>query len=280
VLAGTKGLFAASESVERQEWITFVRAQSIQEQFPGIQGVGYFQRASPEELPALVEQVRSEGFADFSVIPEGDRPEYYPIIYIEPLDERNLRAFGYDVFSEPVRRAGLELSRDTGDMTITGRIILVQETTQDVQSGFLMMMPVYENGAPAETVEERRENVRGFVYAPFRMNDLMQGIMGTASGDVTFLIYDGEPSAGTLMFDHARVSDISESEIDRSFAKTVLMDIGGRTWTLEFFALHFIRSQTDALVPYIILAVGLALSGILFFVLRSTDRAGATLACR
>jgi signal transduction histidine kinase len=74
------------------------------------------------------------------------------------------------------------------------------------------------------------------------------------------------------MFDHARVSDISESEIDRSFAKTVLMDIGGRTWTLEFFALHFIRSQTDALVPYIILAVGLALSGILFFVLRSTDR--------
>lgn len=272
VLAGAKGLFAASESVERQEWITFVRAQSVQERFPGIQGVGYFQRTSPEELPALVAQIRSEGFPDFKIVPEGNRPEYYPIIYIEPLDVRNQRAFGYDVFSEPVRRAGLELSRDTGGTTITGKITLVQEITEDVQAGFLMMMPVYENGAPAGTVEARRENVRGFVYAPFRMNDLMQGIIGTTFGDVTFAIYDGEPSADALMFDHARVSGISESEIDRSFAKTVLMEVGGRTWTLEFFALHSIRSQTDALVPYIILAVGLALSCILFFELRSTDR--------
>jgi CHASE1-domain containing sensor protein len=75
----------------------------------------------------------------------------------------------------------------------------VQETTEDVPAGFLMMMPMYENGAPAGTVE-RRENVRGFVYAPFRMNDLMQGIMGTTFGDVTFAIYDGEPSADMLMF--------------------------------------------------------------------------------
>ncbi len=271
VLLGAKGLFAASQEVERHEWIMFVRAQSVQERFPGIQGVGYYQRTSPEELPALVEQIQSEGFPDFNIRPEGERQEYYPIIYIEPLDERNQRAFGYDVFSEPVRRAAVELSRDTGDTTITGKIILVQEITEDVQSGFLMMVPVYENGMPAGTVEERRENIKGFVYSPFRMNDLMQGILGTTVSDIMFSIYDGEPSEETLMFDFATVSSAS-GRIDESFAKTVLMEIGGRTWTLEFTALDSLRSQTDAAVPYIILGIGLALSAILFFVLRSTNR--------
>lgn len=91
VLMGGKGLFAASQEVERQEWIAFVRSQSIQERFPGIQGVGYYTHTSPEELPVLVERVRSEGFPAFDIRPEGEREEYYPIIYIEPLDERNQR---------------------------------------------------------------------------------------------------------------------------------------------------------------------------------------------
>jgi signal transduction histidine kinase len=272
VLIGGKGLFAASEQVSREEWIAFVRAQSIQQRFPGIQGVGYIQHVLPEEVPALVAQVRAEGFADFDVLPKGERPEYYPVIYIEPLDERNSRAFGYDTFSEPVRRAAVELSRDTGKTTITGKITLVQETGQDVQAGFLMLIPVYENGAPAQTVQERRDGIEGFVYAPFRMNDLMQRIIGATSQDVTFAIYAGEPSEEELMFDLTRVASIPEGSIDRSFAKTVLMEIGGRTWTIEFLALDSIRSQADTLVPYIILGVGIVLSGILFYVLRSTAR--------
>lgn len=171
-----------------------------------------------------------------------------------------------------MRRDAIELSRDTGDTAITGRITLVQETEQDVQVGFLMMVPVYENGAPAQTTEERRQSIEGFIYAPFRMNDLMQGIMGSTVRDVTFAIYDGEPSGETLMFDLASVNDISVSETGSSFTKTVLMEIGGRMWTLEFVALDSLRSQTDAAVPYIILGIGLALSCILFFVLRSASR--------
>lgn len=134
-----------------------------------------------------------------------------------------------------------------------------------------MMVPVYENDMPAGTLEERRENIKGFVYSPFRMNDLMQGIMGTTVRDITFAIYDGEPSGETLMFDLASVSGNSGAT-GGSFSKTVLMEIGGRTWTLEFVALDSLRSQVDTSVPYIILGIGLALSAILFFVLRSANR--------
>ena len=178
VLAGAKGLFAASQQVDREEWISFVATQKADERFPGIQGVGYFPRVSQDQLQAHIEQVRSEGFPDYTVRPAGDRAEYYPIVFIEPLDARNQRVFGFDIYSEPVRRAAVEEARDTGMTTITRKITLVQETSQDVQAGFLMMMPIYEDERAAMEVDERRASIKGFVYSPFRMNDLMNGISG------------------------------------------------------------------------------------------------------
>jgi CHASE1-domain containing sensor protein len=153
----------------------------VDERFPGIQGVGYFQRIAPDQLQAHIAQVRSDGFHDYTVRPAGDRAEYYPIVFIEPLDVRNQRAFGFDVYSEPVRRAAMEEARDTGTTSVTGKIILVQETGEDVQAGFLMMVPIYEDENPAMTVEERRAGIKGFVYSPFRMNDMMNGSLAPHS---------------------------------------------------------------------------------------------------
>lgn len=64
-------------------------------------------------------------------------------------------------------------ARDEGQPAVTGKVVLVQETPEDSQSGFLMYLPVYQGGEVPPTVNERREKLIGFVYSPFRMNDLM-----------------------------------------------------------------------------------------------------------
>ena len=51
-------------------------------------------------------------------------------------------------------------------------------STERVQAGFLMYLPVYKNGATCDTVDNRRANIIGWVYSPFRMNDLMTGLHG------------------------------------------------------------------------------------------------------
>jgi signal transduction histidine kinase len=77
----------------------------------------------------------------------------------------------------------------------------------------------------------------------------------------------------SLMFDLAAVAGTKEkSGIDRSLEKTVLMDIGGRQWTLEFAALDSVHSGFDHFVPYLLLLVGFALSGVLFYVMYSASR--------
>ncbi len=272
VLFGGKGLFASSQQVERAEWKAFVDNQMIPHRFPGVQGIGFIERVPAGELASHVASMRSEGFADYAVQPESQKQEYYPVVFIEPFDARNRQALGFDVSSEQVRNAAISRALESGQTTITGKITLITETEADMQRGFLMLVPVYENGMPAGTPDERRESIRGFVYAPFRMNDLMNGIMSLTARDITFSVYDGQPASESLMFDLAAVTGTKEGEIDGSLEKTVIMDIGGRQWTLEFAALDSIHSGFNLFIPYVVLAVGFALSGVLFYVMYSASR--------
>ena len=129
------------------------------------------------ELARHVRELRQEGFPEYRLKPDGVRELYSAIIYLEPFTGRNLRAFGYDMFSELVRRAAMEQARDTGAAALSGKIVLVQETGADVQAGTLMYVPVYHKGLPLETVAQRRAALQGWVYSPYRMKDLIKGIL-------------------------------------------------------------------------------------------------------
>ena len=83
--------------------------------------------------------MRAAGFPDYRIYPEGVRDLYSSIVYLEPFSGRNLRAFGYDMYSEPVRRAAMERARDTGEAAISAMVTLVQETDINVQPGFLVV---------------------------------------------------------------------------------------------------------------------------------------------
>lgn len=155
ILLGAAGLMDASDFVSRQEWRNYVDRLALGERYPGIQGVGYSKIFPASELPAHIDSVRAEGFPDFTVRPEGSRDIYSSIIYLEPFSGRNLAAFGYDMYSNPVRREAMKLAVDKNMTTISGKVRLVQETHGKEQAGFLMYVPVYRSGLPVETAEQR-----------------------------------------------------------------------------------------------------------------------------
>ena len=133
VLRGGVGLFAASKSVDRAEWRDYVASLKIQEQYPGIQGIGFAAYIPAAHLDAHLHTIRAEGFPDYAIRPAGVRAEYTSIIYLEPFDWRNQRAFGFDMFSEATRRAAMERARDTGGTAISAKVTLVQEVGTKVQ---------------------------------------------------------------------------------------------------------------------------------------------------
>ncbi|MBU0674461.1 MAG: CHASE domain-containing protein [Proteobacteria bacterium] len=151
LLQSGAGLFVGSEEVTRAEWRTFANALQIDQHYPGVQGFGFSKRILPSEKKAHIRQIREEGFPDYDIYPDGERPEYTSVIFLEPFDWRNQRAFGYDMFSEPTRKEAMVMARDTGLAALSGKITLLQETEKDVQAGFLMYLPVYRNGEVPET---------------------------------------------------------------------------------------------------------------------------------
>lgn len=278
VLRGAAGLFGADGQVTRQAWHAYVGALALSQTYPGIRGIGYVVHVAAPELPGYEARVRAEGFPAYAVHPLGQRAEYVPVIYLEPFDWRNQRAFGYDVWSEPVRHEALARARDSGQPAATGKVRLVQETNRDVQDGFLIFLPVYrQHATPPQSVAMRRAGLLGYVYAPFRMNDLMQGTLGhDALPNLRLQVFDGAPGKAAAleqrMYDSSGAGQVATPTA--AFRAERAFVVGGRTWTLRFSSLPAFNLAIDHQKTWLILVAG-ALASLLvtvFVVILSLSR--------
>lgn len=266
LLQGGQALFAASESVERHEWRDYVETVKADQIVPGYEGLGFSRIISPEDLEAHHDSVHREGFPDYTVHPPGLRDVYSSIEFLEPFTGRNLLAFGYDMLSEPVRREAMEQAQDTGSPALSGKVILLQEgAAERVQAGTLMYVPVYRNDAPLGTLEERQAALLGWVFSPYRMEDLMRGTIPdwTVKGRnfVDLHIYDGDvPDDKHLLFD-------SQPEGEHHGRRTFLheertINFYGQHWLLVFNGGHT-AAQISFAPAWLITIGGLITTGLL-----------------
>lgn len=100
----------------------------------------------------------------------GSSCPYAPLIYIEPFDGSNRNILGFDPLAVDAEREAIERARDTGAMTISGKLVLAQDHGNP---GFVMYVPIYRYGFPATDQALRQQNFIGWVDAPYRIADLM-----------------------------------------------------------------------------------------------------------
>lgn len=256
VLRGARGLYAASMSIERDEWREYAQMLRLEDDYAGIQGLGFARWLLPEAVVDHEARVRAEGFAAYRIWPEGERDAYAPIRMLEPVDWRNQRALGYDMFSEPVRREAMMRAVATGEGALSGKVKLVQETEQYVQAGVLLYLPVFVNGAAIDTEERRWAALFGWVFSPFRMNDLIAGTVQRFSPLLRIRIFDDRIAEDALLFDsHSTPRAEREPVLERS----ITLDLNGRNWVVVMSALPGYRSDDFEMGAEIaaILSVGL-----------------------
>ena len=272
-LHGAVGLFNASSHVDRNEWQLYVNSMRLNTRLPGIQGVGYAVQLAPEQLASHVAEVRSEGFPDYAVRPAGERDYYSAIMYLEPFDWRNKRAFGYDMWSNAIRQKAMLHARNSGEASLSGIITLVQEIDEDLQKGFLMYLPYYgeyqhfSEASEVFNIEQRRKHFVGWVYAAFRANDLMDGILGEDK-KIDFTVYDGDKiSPDNLLYSNKKVVD-DKTEHGLLLAKPLLVQ--GHLWTVVYEAEpDSILNQQQMQQPLYILLAGIVIDFLLFYVIVS-----------
>ena len=116
------------------------------------------------------------------------------IKYIAPLNAANRLALGYDMHSEPNRRAAMDRAALTGKPTVTGIVHLVQDGAAPTRGGFLMYMPVYNSSAATPFA------VKGYIYGVMRADDfIMAAVRHQASGPLDLEVYDEAETPSRLM---------------------------------------------------------------------------------
>lgn len=268
LLRAGSGLFASHDTVDREEFRAYMEQLKLRGEYPGIQGIGFTIRVRPSEKDQLIARMKTEGIPNFAINPDYPRPEYHTIIYLEPLDERNQAAIGFDMFTEPVRRRAMEHARDGGVPVASGKVKLRQEIDAKKQAGFLIYFPIYRGNSTPPTVTERRQKLLGFIYSPFRIGDFMQGLFGShPDAFVDFGIYDGlaiTPSSVLYDSNSSRLLGFKPQ-----FERRKMISIAGQTWTIIYTSRPELDFNSQRLMaPYIAL-VGSFVGIILFGLMRS-----------
>jgi PAS domain S-box-containing protein len=261
ILRAAAGLMQASDEVTRADWYSYVHQLGLERSFPGVLGVGLSLRIPAAQLAAHEEAVRLHDMPTYAVWPKHVRDEYHSVVFLEPLDERNFRAIGYDMHSEPVRAEAMRRARDTGNVALSGRVTLVQEGKGPVQPGFLLYFPLYVRDEPTDTPAERSRALLGYTYSPFRAHDLFGDILRGFADKVVVMIHDGRGVLpGTLLYSSADGKPVSSLEAVRE------IELAGHAWTVRLRAPA--AFSADHLVLWLVPLMGAGLSALLFYLLR------------
>ena len=288
ILLGIRGMYVAAGSVSRIQFRDYIESLALDRRYPGVQVLHYGQRISAAERAAFENAVRHDrslqpdGYPDFAIKPPGERPEYVVVQYVEPMTG-NEAALGLDLSGDPIRQAALERTRDSGALTASGIIALAHDPKK--HPGFAMRIPVYRNGMPIETVDERRAAFTGVISASFVVIDLMRGVFGEQSlENIRIRIHDtgyfdgprrDEPlSTANLLFDSNRLlgeaaSDGKSEDATAGLSRTASIEVGGRHWHLTFSGREPFVDASARLLPWAAFLVGSIISLLLFGLTRS-----------
>jgi PAS domain S-box-containing protein len=272
MLRGGAGLFGASETVNRQEWQTYVQALQLDQRFPGIVGFGYIERISPDQLAAHLSQIRSEGRPDYTIRPPGQRDIYTAATYLEPGNEANRQALGLDLYAQPNLRGAMDRARDTGMPALSRLVSLDHVGGHDLlkERRLFMFQPIYRRNTAIQTVEERQKALEGWVYTTMHSQDLLRDILGASNAEIDVEVFDGTEMRRDTMLYHDLGEEephLGRTDYSPDFSQTTRLEFGGEAWSLFIHTQPGYIAASDTGQPIIVAFGGLALDVLLFLMI-------------
>ena len=257
-LLGGVAYFQGSDWIGRDEWRRYVEMLDIQDNFPGINGLGWITPLAPSGVDRFVNATRADGAPNFVVHPQNVEDDQYVITYIEP-ERDNRQALGLNIAFEENRKQAADLSRSTGKPAITKRIILVQDAEKT--PGFLLLHPMYKEGFEPGSSAEEWAVFDGWIYAAFIAKKFMNELTQSQGNTINFRVYDGnseDPEA--LIYDSrtVRTADYVPAHTTRE-----QIDVMQQQWLIVWESTPGFEQNSRNNNPVLILVGGLLITFLL-----------------
>ena len=173
--------FDSSLFVERDEFHVF--AGYLLDLHPSIKALEWLPHVKASEREDYERRARVDGYPSFKItersaegdlVPASPRDTYTPVYYVEPYNG-NEKALGFDVASEPIRRQALHKSQETGKLTATRAISLVQKPSDLV--GFLAVLPIFSRQRSTKAFDQNPLALTGYVLGVFSVSDIVDAAL-------------------------------------------------------------------------------------------------------
>ena len=187
-------LLSTMDDVPAADFRRFVSELRLDSDYRGAEGIGWAQVVRPSQVEEFNELLASEQVGNAQLYPllDGSQPFAVPVTFLQPDTVRNRRALGFDMYSEPIRRAAMVEAERTARPTATDAVVLQQEGEGEAP-GFLIYMPVFEAGPGGRTL-------KGYIYSPFNAQDFLQSALELEdAGSYGVRLYDAEGEDRTLL---------------------------------------------------------------------------------
>jgi signal transduction histidine kinase len=272
ILRGAAGLYNASTDVSYRDFHNYFADQDVMRRFPGVQVIGFASYVPRAGLAAHAREVNRATAASglpyprfvAHPAPRGDTQELLVIDHLEP-PPGNSAAFGLDFLSEANRRRAALLARRTGEPAATAPISLVQSRGSSL--GIDLMVPVY-GSPPSQTGAPRQWT--GVVYAAFRLDNLLRGVLGRSAEGVELEVYDLGPAAtvpaNAPIGRHAVAFDLRPGRAKAALAgdddhtRIRSLAVAGRRWAVVYHRDGTTLSAGERAVPWVIGVAGVLVS--------------------
>ncbi len=242
-----RDLYATQPFLDRKEFRTFVLP--LLNRHSSILDLHWIPKVSRAGRLPYVGIARSEGVRKFrfrefdsdgNLVKAKRRDVYFPIYYSESI-KANRKLLGLNVGSDPSISPLLEKATDTARSVSSSRIWI--RSGNGREPGILVFQPVYREGQPGKTVEERRKRIRGFVCAVFLVKNIFETslvrlFVGDKESEVdVYLLDEGKSPGQRLIYFHSSSEKTSREslageELRRGIFKALPVSVADRTWTL------------------------------------------------
>ena len=195
-LSALTQFYQASLQIDRSEFHTFAAPLA---KATTVHAYTWIPRVPAADLPGFEAEARRQGMSDFAIweysaqggrVPVSGRADYYPVYRVEPHTDNEV-ALGFDLGSEPIRRAALEAALRTGLITTTPLVTLMQETGS--QPAMLVLQPVFMPTLPMQESASAggdARRLRGFVLGVVLLQTLLDHALLRGTHDTNEIVVD------------------------------------------------------------------------------------------
>lgn len=230
-LRGVRGavLSAGAEHFGYKNMLSYSQSRDLKREFPGARGFGIIRKVKPADLSQFLAQAEAESGGTFSLRQQKTHThDLFVIQYVEPIAD-NEEAIGFDIASEQIRYQTVLRAVQEDRAVLTEPVTLIQAQNKKSQ-GFLLLMPVYQQGKAPQTAEERYQQLFGLAYAPLTIDEILSSIK-TADAQVQLEVMDTAVQPQQAFFKTA----VTGSALTPYLAEQELA-IFGRNWLVRLQA--------------------------------------------